>query len=118
MTSYRLRKDPDGYWTYIDGMGMLISTHSIEQCQDRDYGCAIHNNPSDHPLADAPMIWRDDTNILERVCEHGIGHPDYDSALYNEEQGKAHLNIHGCDGCCVISIDAGFDDPSDDSPLT
>lgn len=91
-----------GYWDETD-FGIL-STHAPEQCADRDYGCAIHNRPSDHPLADAPLVWRNDTGVLERICEHGVGHPDHDSALYNEETGNRHLNVHGCDGCCLLAI--------------
>ena len=46
------------------------------------------------------MNWREDRGILERLCMHGIGHPDRDSALYLESIGKSEENVHGCDGCC------------------
>ena len=45
-----------------------------------------------------PRIWRPDRGIWERVCEHGIGHPDPDDPriLSGEDRG-----VHGCDGCCI-----------------
>ena len=51
------------------------------------------------------LHWRDDTNILERICPHGIGHPDPDTVTFLkvkfEERGKVYTDAHGCDGCCV-----------------
>lgn len=47
-----------------------------------------------------PMNWRSDKQVMERICHHGIGHPDPDDAAYNESIGMEWLNIHGCDGCC------------------
>ncbi len=44
-----------------------------------------------------------ETGLLEWVCEHGIGHPDFQSA---NEMDKTHghepgtWSVHGCDGCC------------------
>lgn len=98
-----LAKSPEtGYWTDIVTeewiVAKLANVHDPENCAGR--GCAIHDHPSDHPLKDAPMLWRDDRNILERVCSHGVGHPDYDSAEYLSSIGMEHENIHGCDGCC------------------
>jgi hypothetical protein len=40
-----------------------------------------------------PQHWRGDRGIIERVCDHGIGHPDPDD--------RNRDKIHGCDGCCV-----------------
>lgn len=37
--------------------------------------------------------WRADRRIMERLCKHGIGHPDPDS---RDPDGT-----HGCDGCCI-----------------
>ena len=99
----RLFQDAHGDWTEVrdrDGnvVGSLTRTHRVSACAGR--GCAIHNHPSDHPLMDAPLNWRDDRGILERICEHGVGHPDHDSALYLSSIGLGIQNIHGCDGCC------------------
>lgn len=37
-----------------------------------------------------------ETGLTEWQCEHGIGHPDFESA---EKMGEG-WGIHGCDGCC------------------
>lgn len=86
-----------GYWT-VCGDGNLRNVHDPKQCEAR--GCAIHNHPSNHRLRDAPLNWREDRNILERICRHGIGHPDHDAALYLESIGQGSENSHGCDFCC------------------
>lgn len=94
-----LAQDPEtGYWTVFKGTARLklSNVHDTSDCEGR--GCAIHNRPSDHPLKDAPMFWRTDRGILERICECGIGHPDYDSAMYLKSIGKGYENIHGCCG--------------------
>ncbi len=64
--------------------------------------CCIHN-PSMHPMIEEPMLLRE-TTLVERLCQHGIGHPDPDSAAY---VAKVHGDdtstwmTHGCDGCCT-----------------
>ena len=94
-----LNKNPKtGYWTEAEEFGRLMFVHSPSDCEGR--GCAIHDHPSDHPLKDAPMNWREDRNILERICEHGIGHDDYDSVVYLRSIGSRDAGYHGCDGCC------------------
>lgn len=47
-----------------------------------------------------PMRWRDGAGKMERICQHGVGHPDPDDAAYWDRVGMGHKNIHGCDGCC------------------
>jgi len=38
------------------------------------------------------------SGIIERVCEHGVGHPiDH---LDGPEALPRSWGIHGCDGCC------------------
>lgn len=58
--------------------------------------CPVHN-PSQHPLARAPRYWRGDRGIMERICDHGVGHPDPDDEriILQEDSG-----VHGCCGCC------------------
>lgn len=76
--------------TYTTGTGQVLSgVHSINACRPR--ACTIHN-PSDHHMRDWPTHWRDDRRIMERMCPHGVGHPDPDDI--NPD------HIHGCDGCC------------------
>ena len=72
-----------------------LHTHHAADCQPP---CCIHA-PSDHPLADAPLHWRHDRRIFERICAHGIGHPDPDDRARNRGDG-----VHGCDGCCWIEL--------------
>jgi hypothetical protein len=44
---------------------------------------------------------------MERICPHGVGHPDPDDLAYRisiaKKMGKdtKYLGIHGCDGCCT-----------------
>ena len=88
-----------GWYTQTaDGRNMR-NLHPVNACASAN-GCAIHNRPSQHPLVNAPLNWREDRGILERVCVHGIGHPDHDAAQYLNSIGKEYENIHGCDGCC------------------
>ena len=69
----------------------VLYTHSKEDCKGEF--CCIHNR-SDHCMRSFRQHWRDDRSIMERICPHGIGHPDPDQNL--SEGG----DIHGCDGCC------------------
>lgn len=74
-----------------------LITHSADQCEGQY--CCIHN-PSPHHMISWPMHWREDKSQMERICPHGVGHPDPDDAAYWARQGKGYKNIHGCDGCC------------------
>lgn len=47
-----------------------------------------------------PQNWREDKGVMERICPHGVGHPDPDDAAYLIKMDRAYLTIHGCDGCC------------------
>jgi hypothetical protein len=82
-----------------DGRTMLV--HMPTACEGR--ACCIHN-PSMHVLDTAPLTWRSDTRTMERVCPHGIGHPDPDDLAWKRvELGDDEawgFGIHGCDGCC------------------
>lgn len=43
------------------------------------------------------------SGLIEWICEHGIGHPDIESAQRIAEKYNHDLEtwlIHGCDGCC------------------
>lgn len=94
-----LTQGKDGFYTSASEQpGCNLSVHPETDCEGR--GCAIHNHPSDHPLNSAELNWRQDRGILERICTHGIGHPDRDAANYLESIGQGFQNVHGCDGCC------------------
>lgn len=63
--------------------------------------CTFHN-PTEHKMRDWPVILRASA-LIERVCEHGTGHPDPDSAWWkNKQMGHepGTWETHGCDGCC------------------
>lgn len=77
----------------------VLVTHPAEKCAGEF--CCLHN-PSDHPLKDRPLNWRGDKRQMERLCEHGIGHPDKDSIDFAIRAGhyESWMSVHGCDGCC------------------
>ena len=86
--------------------GRLMKVHGSDECSGPN--CCIHN-PSDHPLKDAPLSWRSDHVLMERICEHGIGHPDPDDLdhwrrqighLPQSEKFLTARAEHSCDGCC------------------
>ncbi len=78
---------------YETGTHQKLWVHNKENCSGN---CVIHN-PSDHTLKYAPTHWRDDRALMERICEHGIGHPDPDDLVYHKAEWRG---VHGCDGCC------------------
>ncbi len=91
---------------YTTGTGQMLWVHPKAECMGPN--CVIHN-PSDHPMRSFPTHWRSDRALMERICPHGIGHPDPDDLAFKAKQfggtdvGKRHLkyeSIHGCDNCC------------------
>lgn len=79
--------------------GMLRNVHHPRQCAEQPWGCWIHS-PLPHPLDKAPVRWRVDIGTAERVCGHGIGHPDPQDAAFWWNAQHRDVTIHGCDGCC------------------
>lgn len=103
---YLIQNPDTGFYTDVaeTPKGKKIATlrvHSPSDCLG-DHPCAIHNTPSDHPLSEAPMFWRQDIGLLERICGHGVGHPDFDSTQWLESVGKDSHSSHACDGCCAL----------------
>lgn len=80
--------------TYVTGTGQkLVNVHLKKNCSGGH--CVIHS-PSSHSMIDFPTHWRSDRGLMERICAHGIGHPDPDAmAILPDWEG-----VHGCDGCC------------------
>jgi hypothetical protein len=72
------------------GSDRVLRVHPKTKCKGQH--CCIHN-PSDHHMKEWPQNWRGDRGIMERICPHGIGHPDPDDPATDK--------IHGCDGCCT-----------------
>jgi hypothetical protein len=81
----------------LENTEILIRTHWQGQCANEV--CTIHNR-SDHHMRFFPQWWRSDRKIMERICEHGVGHPDPDE--YRIINGLDD-GVHGCDGCCIGS---------------
>ncbi len=62
--------------------------------------------PSKHHMRTWPRVIRfEKYGMVERICVHGIGHPDVDSLAFIGKYIAAgphpSLGIHGCDGCCL-----------------
>ena len=97
MATFR-RDELEGYET---GTGQHVGTHPKSACVGQH--CVIHH-PSDHCMKNFPTHWRADRGLMERICPHGIGHPDPDDiAFLRATRGNEAANlqsIHGCDGCC------------------
>lgn len=87
---------------YITGTGQRIRVH--DRNPECDAGCVIHA-PTD-PHQDWPTHWRFDRGIMERICPHGVGHPDKDGLAFigralGKERAEAEA-VHGCCGCCTM----------------
>jgi len=85
---------------YITGTGQKILVHDKKDCKGQY--CVIHN-PSNHHMKNWPTHYRYDRGLMERICKHGVGHPDPDDLAYKESIGIniAVESVHGCDGCCI-----------------
>lgn len=86
---------------YTTGTGQKLLVHSKKDCRGKH--CVIHT-PSEHSMREFPTHWRFDQNLMERICPHGIGHPDPDDMSYKKMIMKPEAfkweGVHGCDGCC------------------
>ena len=72
---------------------VLESVHDSTVCVGQ--ACAIHRM-TDHSMRSFPQHWRSDRKMVERICTHGVGHPDPDE--------RPDLDtVHGCDGCCAMT---------------
>lgn len=84
-----------------------MMVHNKELCAGQH--CSVHN-PSDHHMKTWKQEWRNDRALMERICEHGVGHPDPDHIAYvrrSRGDAAAHFEaVHGCDGCCGVSHDS------------
>lgn len=91
-----------------------MNVHDRSACVG--YACCVHN-PSDHHMYGWRQHWREDCQLMERLCRHGVGHPDPDHVAYvrrTRGDGAARTHeVHGCDGCCAPPRDGaevGHDD--------
>lgn len=84
--------------TYFDDFGVkLVNVHAEGDCW-REV-CVIHK-PTWHHMRGMKKKWRNDRGFFERVCDHGVGHPDPDEILDDQRM----LGVHGCDGCCAKNV--------------
>lgn len=80
---------------------ILQRTHTRnETCEQ---GCVIHNR-TPHHMQYWLLRWRSDRGIFERICAHGIGHPDPDQYPYWRSTEQVWQGVHGCDGCCTRPV--------------
>lgn len=77
------------------GSSKFYATHDPKQCFPNP--CCVHR-PSEHHMKDWPQNYRDDTGVTERVCGHGVGHPDPDQPWPTDDVRW----MHGCCGCCAV----------------
>lgn len=86
---------------WVSGTGQKMMVHSKSMCVGE--GCPIHR-PSKHHMVKWKLNWRQDRRMMERICSHGIGHPDPDDAAYRLRHFKDDDTMHGCDGCCTKKV--------------
>lgn len=87
----------------LENTNTLMWTHRKEDCKGE--WCTIHNR-SNHSMRSFPQHFRFDRMLMERVCEHEVGHPDPDEIKLTGPNGWAEA-VHGCDGCCGEDITKG-----------
>ena len=90
---------------WADLLASGVKPHTKKQCKATWWeggpkACVVHR-PSDHFMREWPLVCRT-SRLLERVCAHGVGHPDPDSlAYFLWRDPETELGFHGCDGCCT-----------------
>ena len=84
-----------------------IRIHNVDECSAlKSFKIAYcpFDKPSDHKMEDWPINIRLDAfarGLCERLCPHGVGHPDPDSLQYMMVMTRRKSwGVHGCDGCC------------------
>lgn len=100
-TREKLERHAHKYHSFeVNGRGCLV-VHPQKRCGSSSGNCPYHN-PSEHVMREFPRHVRFDRNLLvERICPHGVGHPDPDSLAHLRERSPDLENgVHGCDGCC------------------
>jgi hypothetical protein len=77
----------------------IVFANTHERNETCEKACVIHN-PTDHHMKYWQLHWRHDRGMFERICRHGIGHPDPDQFPFWEATGREAEKVHGCCGCC------------------
>jgi len=86
---------------------MLVNVHDRALCAG--YPCCVHNPTETAVTYGWRQHWRSDRQLMERLCRHGVGHPDPDHLDYvrrsrGDDEAWAE-SVHGCDGCCAAPDD-------------
>lgn len=76
----------------LEHSNTVLVCHDPADCAGRP--CTLHNR-TDHHMRHWRQHWRSDRLLMERICSHGVGHPDPDSFPGID-------TVHGCDGCCAL----------------
>ncbi|HEX5532935.1 MAG TPA: hypothetical protein VFX33_04265 [Actinomycetales bacterium] len=105
LTTFIVGGATDPLWGIHQGVAVLRNVHSPTRCTGK--ACVVHNT-TDHHMREWPLTWRGDLGTFERLCPHGIGHPDPDAlGCLVSTQGPT-AGIHGCDDCCLPPSDDGI----------
>lgn len=97
----------------LEHTNTTYNTHAADVC-DQEFPCSIHRR-SPHPMRAFPQTWCGQHHIMERLCPHGLAHPDPDDYLVrtkqvgttppdpDDYQAKTPVSdaTHPCDGCCT-----------------
>jgi len=81
----------------------LAAPHDPALCAGRT--CSRHH-PSLHHMRTWPRVWRQSYGYSDRMCPHGLGHPDPDDVVHLQALGGART-AHACDGCCIAPLAPG-----------
>lgn len=88
--------------TTLENSDEQMWTHGVKDCLFPTR-CTIHSR-SDHLMREFPQHWRWDRGLMERICPHGVGHPDPDQMYFYKQLLEPRVAnaeaVHGCDGCC------------------
>lgn len=76
----------------------MVNVHAAN-AECAQYGCVIHF-PSAEGMALGKTHYNTVRQQMQRVCEHGVAHPDPDSQNWRERTLGSRDDIHICDGCC------------------
>jgi hypothetical protein len=89
--------------TKLEHSPVWIMAHEPGKCAAQT--CTLHNR-TDHGMRAFMQHWREDRGLMERICPHGVGHPDPDQwdylvMTYGKRAAKVEF-VHGCchERCC------------------
>jgi hypothetical protein len=92
-----------------------ITIHPPSKCLG--YHCPWHNPSAHHMVGWTRVIRTDRDNLIERVCHHGVGHPDPDSVSWLGRRGVKIVHERCC-GCCRLPRVAQSQEAAVASPIT